>query len=117
MARVFPRFLTGDPLLVLEDACNLKNQSTRKLQLTSITRRMDLFDLPEECILHILEFLPLKGVIACSETCQRLRALMPSNMLWLPRLCDEYGLDLKVGRHRRYPLPLPERVHYQHWHS
>jgi hypothetical protein len=57
---------------------------------------MELLDLPEECILHVLEYLPVKGVIACGETCQRLRALMPSNVLWLPRLREELGVELKV---------------------
>lgn len=62
----------------------------------TIIARMELLDIPEECILHIFEYLPVKGVIACSETCQRMRALMPSNVLWLPRLRDEFGVDLKV---------------------
>lgn len=58
---------------------------------------MELLDLPEECILHILEYLSLEGVMACTETCTRMQALSPSNMLWLPRLSDEFGIDVKVA--------------------
>ena len=102
--RAFPRCLTSSSFTDRPPLERLSRTHALTLQVkigTSFTRfivEMELLDLPEECILHILEYLPVKGVIAFGETCQRMQALMPSNVLWLPRLREEYGVDLKVLR-------------------
>jgi hypothetical protein len=57
---------------------------------------MELLDLPDECVLLVLGHLPVTGTVACGETCKRLRALVHSDTLWIPRLHQEFGLEVKV---------------------
>ena len=57
---------------------------------------MELLDLPDECILQALAFLPIASVLGCTQACKRLRSLVHSDLLWLSRLQSDYGLTLKV---------------------
>ena len=58
---------------------------------------MELLDLPDECILQALAFLPIASVLGCTQAGKRLRSLVHSDLLWLSRLQSDYGLTLKVS--------------------
>ena len=58
---------------------------------------MELCDLPDECILHAMNFMPDATVLNFAQTCKRVASLRHTDTVWLPRLWDEYGVRLRVS--------------------
>lgn len=63
---------------------------------------MEFLDLPDECVLLVLGHLPVPSTVTCAATCKRLRALVHSDSLWIPRIRDELGVNIKVCFHLDY---------------